>query len=238
MICIEKKKIQNIPIMLWGQKSEKLIIAIHGNHSSKIDDCIWILAEEAVMCGYQVLSFDLPKHGERVYEENPCKVQNCVEELTIIMDYAKQQAKEISIFGCSMGAYFSLLAYKNELLNHAWFLSPVVDMKRVITSIMNQIGVTKQQLQENQVIDNPIEPLYWDYYCYVNENPITHWQSPTSILRGEHDTLSEYNIVFDFAKRFNCSLEEEKGGEHWFHTPEQLAYFRQWIQKELKKISM
>jgi alpha-beta hydrolase superfamily lysophospholipase len=54
------------PQFFGGEKSNKIIIAVHGSHSSKIDDCIWVLAEEATKYGYQVLSFDLPQHGERV----------------------------------------------------------------------------------------------------------------------------------------------------------------------------
>jgi len=32
-----------------------------------------------------------------------------------------------------------------------------------------------------------------------------------------------------FAARFGCGLEEQQGGEHWFHTESQLAYFREWL---------
>lgn len=58
-------KISNIPAVLWGAKSEKIFIAVHGNMSNKEDAVIQILAEEANQKGYQVLSFDLPEHGER-----------------------------------------------------------------------------------------------------------------------------------------------------------------------------
>ena len=58
-------KISNIPAVLWGDKSEKIFIAVHGNMSNKEDAVIQILAEEADRKGYQVLSFDLPEHGER-----------------------------------------------------------------------------------------------------------------------------------------------------------------------------
>ncbi len=59
-------KISNIPAVLWGDKSEKIFIAVHGNMSNKEDAVIQILAEEADRKGYQVLSFDLPEHGERI----------------------------------------------------------------------------------------------------------------------------------------------------------------------------
>ena len=54
-------KIENIPAILWGEKSDNLFIAVHGNMSNKADDAIVIFAEEATAAGYQVLSFDLPK---------------------------------------------------------------------------------------------------------------------------------------------------------------------------------
>lgn len=230
---MEKIKINNIPAILWNKPSNKLIIAVHGSHSSKIDDCIWILAEEAAKHTYQVLSFDLPCHGERIYEPEPGKLQPYLEDLNQIMNFAKQSYQIISLFACSMGAYFSLLAYKDEKLANCWFLSPVLNMRQVIEYIMQQINVTHEQLKEQKVISNPYETLYWDYYCSVLANPIDKWPFPTTILRGEHDTLCNAASTADFVARFHCRLQEQPGGEHWFHTPEQLEYYRQWLQTNL-----
>ncbi len=132
-----------------------------------------------------------------------------------------------------MGAYFSLLAYAEEKLDKCLFLSPVVNMLQVIQFIMLQIGATPEQLQQEKTIPNQFETLYWDYYCYVLEHPIQNWPQPTAILRGEHDTLCSPLSVAVFAQRFGCRLLEQAGGEHWFHTPEQLDFYRQWLQKEL-----
>ena len=49
----------------YGEVRVKNFIAVHGNMSNKEDAVIQILAEEANQKGYQVLSFDLPEHGER-----------------------------------------------------------------------------------------------------------------------------------------------------------------------------
>lgn len=232
-MIVEKQRINNIPGILWGEKSNKIIIAVHGSHSSKIDDCIWILAEEATKCGYQVLSFDLPQHGERVYETEPCMVQECVRELSDILRFAQQKAEHISVFGCSMGAYFSLMAYENELIEHAWFLSPVTNMERIIHNVMSYCKITEKEFEKLQTIENPIETLYWDYYSYVKNHPIVAWNHPTHILRGETDSLSEREFVADFANRFGCELVEQKGGEHWFHTPDELNYLRSWLKNRL-----
>jgi alpha-beta hydrolase superfamily lysophospholipase len=63
--------------------------------------------------GYQVLSFDLPEHGERKDKNYQCNVWNGVHHLEIIGTYVQENWRNISLFGCSLGAYFSLLTYKN-----------------------------------------------------------------------------------------------------------------------------
>ena len=113
---LSKIRIDGIPVILWGEPSDKIIIAAHGSHSSKIDDCIWVLAEEATAKGYQVLSFDLPQHGERVYETECIMPDECVRELKVMYSFAVNQHKTVSIFGCSMGAYFELLAFAASCL--------------------------------------------------------------------------------------------------------------------------
>src|SRR5699024_8993303 len=102
------------------------------------------------------LSFDLPEHGDRKDEVTPFKVQYCVRDLLSIMNYAKSRWKHISLFANSIGAYFSLLAYQSELLDKAWFLSPVVDMQRIIKNIMLQFDITEERLKREQTISTPI----------------------------------------------------------------------------------
>ncbi len=232
-MIVEKLRIHDIPAILWGEQSDRMILTVHGSHSSKIDDCIWVLAEEATQCGYRVLSFDLPQHGERVYETEPCMVQECVRELTDLYRFAQQMSSQVSVFGCSMGAYFSLLAFADQPIERAWFLSPVTDMGRIIRNIMGYCNITQEELKKLQTVQTPFETLYWEYFQYVKEHPITSWKHTTFILRGEKDTLSEYESVAAFAKCFGCDLVEQKGGEHWFHTPEELDYFRVWLRERL-----
>ncbi|MDO5516574.1 MAG: alpha/beta hydrolase [Clostridium sp.] len=231
----EKLKIDNIPAVVWGEKSERVFIAVHGNMSNKEDTVIEILAEEAVKRGYQVLSFDLPEHGERKDEDTPCKVQICVGDLEQIMNYAKGRWKEINLFACSFGAYFSLLSYRNEELKQALFLSPVVDMERIINNMMKWFKVTPERLEEEKIVYTPIgQKLYYDYYCYVKDHPINAWKFDTDILYGSKDDTCEFDTIQGFVKKFNCGLEVVEGGEHYFHTEEQLGIYRLWIQKHIR----
>lgn len=230
----EKIKIDNIPSIIWGEKSKKIFIAIHGNMSNKEDTVIEILAQIAINKGYQVLSFDLPEHGER--KENTqylCKVQNCIKDLRKIINYVKENNyEEINLFACSMGAYFSLLEYKDELINKVIFLSPIVNMNILIENMMKWSNTSIQKLEKEKEIKTDFgQILYWDYYCYVKDNPITKWNKQTYILYGNKDNMQQENIIKNFAKEYKCELNILENGEHFFHTKEQLEYYANWISK-------
>lgn len=226
--------IEGIPAILWGESSDKLFVAVHGNMSSKEDDAIIILAEEGLGKGYQILSFDLPEHGERKGEKYVCKVQNCVNDLTTIMRHAQTISGNISVFACSIGSYFSLLAYRDLPLKQCLFLSPVLNMERIIKNMMEWCNISEGRLEKEKEIKTPIgQTLYWDYYCYVKSNPIETWDIPTAILYGSDDNLSEYDVVSEFVKRYNCKINVLEQGEHYFHTDEQLHYYRHWLKKNV-----
>lgn len=227
-------KINNIPAILWGDNSDQLFVAIHGNMSNKADEVIVILADEVVPMGCQVLSFDLPEHGERKNESYACKVQNCVHDLNTVINYAQSISKNISVFACSMGAYFSLLAYYNLSFKQCLFLSPVLSMERIINNMMTWFDISEDRLSTEKEIVTPIgQILYWDYYCYVKSHPIQDWDKPTSILYGSKDELCEFDVVSSFAKQYNCDLVIMEDGEHYFHTDEQLQFFRQWLKDHI-----
>ena len=232
---IERIKINDIPSIIWGEKSNKVYIAVHGNMSNK-EEVIKILAEKVVNKGYQLLSFDLPEHGERKNDITYlCKVQNCVKDLKQVIEYAKTKYEEIYLWACSMGAYFSLISYKDEDIKQCLFLSPVVNMKVIIDNMMLWSNVTEEELKEKQEIKTDFgQTLYWDYYKYVKDNPIINWNKKTFILYGNKDNLQEEKIINDFSTKFNCDLSVSENGEHFFHTEEQLECYRNWLDEVIK----
>ena len=226
--------IEDIPSVLWGEAQDKLFIAVHGNMSNKEDDVIAIFAEEAAARGFLVLSFDLPEHGDRKNERYTCSVQNCIHDLSVIMRYAKNLSSDINLFACSMGAYFSLVTFETEALERCLFLSPVLDMKRLITNIMTWKGISEERLKAEKTIILPDGPaLYWDYYSYVKSHPIDRWNKNTSILCGSRDNLTEAEVFTDFCLRFGCELTVLEDGEHFFHSAEQLSFYRKWLKERL-----
>ena len=228
--------IHRIPAVVWGDKADNVFLAVHGNSSHKEDVVIEILARIAVQNGYQVLSFDLPEHGERKDEDTLCKVQVCVQELGEVLAYAQSRWKEISLFACSMGAYFSLLAYRDAGLNKALFLSPVVDMEQIIRNMMTWFSVTPERLEKEQSIETPVgQTLYWDYFRYVLDHPVDTWSVDTRILYGKKDTLVEYDTISQFSGTYQAQLELVEDGEHYFHTDDQLAVYARWVEDQIRK---
>ena len=233
MMKTERINIDGIPSIIWGEKSSKVFIAVHGNMSNKEDEVIKILAEKVIGKGYQLLSFDLPEHGERKNDTTYLfKIQNCVKDLKQIIEYAKLNYSEINLWACSMGAYFSLVAYKNEEIKQCLFLSPVVNMKVIIDNMMLWSNTTEEELEEKQEIKTDFgQTLYWDYYKYVKDNPIINWNKKTYILYGNKDNMQNEDIIKNFSNKFNCDLTILENGEHYFHTEEQLKFYKEWLEK-------
>lgn len=228
---------EEIPALLWGPASDRWIIAVHGNFSHKADRVIALLARRAAEKGYRTLSFDLPQHGERAGGALPLDPPSCVGDLGAVYEYVRPRAERTALFGCSLGAYFSLLAYRGLPLSQSLFLSPVVDMERVIRNRMAAAGVSEERLRAEKHI--PVEggpPLDWDYFDYVRTHPVRFaWESPTAILCGENDTLSGRAEIAAFARRYGAEVRVLPGGEHFFHTPEQLSAFDGWAARTLRE---
>lgn len=229
----ENLEIAGIPALVWGVPSDRVWIAVHGNLSHKADTVIRLLAETVVPCGYQVLSFDLPEHGTR-RDGASCTPDACVDELQCVLDYAKLRWHAFNLFACSLGAYFSLLAYPNETFRQCLFLSPVVSMQALIEGMMASAGVTYERLAREQEIAVPGgQTLSWAYYAYVKTHPVTIWRTPTAILYAENDGLTPHAIISGFVDRFGCVLSVMPDGEHFFHTPEQLVFYKRWLETSI-----
>lgn len=223
-------QIGHIPAALWGAPSERVVVAVHGAQSDKMDVPFRLLAETLPSC--QVLSFDLPEHGGRKNEPPLCKPPICVRELSAVLDFAENRWTDIRLFAVSMGAYFSLLACRDRKISHAWFLSPVVDMERLIRDMMGWFQISEARLETERSIPTPMgQTLYWDDYCYIRSHPIDFWPFPTDILRGAGDTLVAAETVTAFAARHSCRLRTAEGAEHWFHTPPELTALSNWLRE-------
>ena len=142
--------------------------------------------------------------------------------------YAKY--KKISIIANSIGAYFTMLSLTNKNIEKAFFISPIVDMEKLITDMMVSENITEEELYKKKEIKTSFgEILSWDYLTFARKNPI-EWNISTYILYGENDDLTSYETILNFTNKSKANLTIMKGGEHWFHTDEQIEFLNNWIK--------
>ena len=68
-------------------------------------------------------------------------------DLQTVHEAVKDSCRTISLFACSLGAYFSLVAFRDTAFRKCLFLSPVLDMERLIRNMMQWSGVTEDRLR-------------------------------------------------------------------------------------------
>ena len=143
----------------------------------------------------------------------------------------KEKYNSIILTANSIGAFFSMNSGIDTMIEKAYFISPVVDMERLITDMMNWANVTEDELEEKKIIRiSSGEELSWEYLSYVRRHPVS-WTTPTAILYGSKDNITSYDTIVSFAEKHNASLTVMENGEHWFHTDEQMRFLDDWIQK-------
>ncbi|MDY6399967.1 MAG: hypothetical protein SPL10_08160 [Synergistales bacterium] len=141
-----------------------------------------------------------------------------------------ERYEKIFILANSIGAYFSMLALQNSPVEKAFFISPILDMEKLILDMMNWAGVTEKELfEKGEIITDFGEKLSCKYLRYVRDNPLK-WNIETEILYGEKDNLTSFETVNDFINKHNAKLTVMKNGEHWFHTPEQMDFLYHWLK--------
>ena len=152
-------------------------------------------------------------------------------EFSAFFAVQRSQCEHLTLVANSIGAFFALSSLDEMLVDRAYLISPVVDMEALICNMMQWANVTEQELAEKrEIATNFGETLSWEYLCYVRQHPII-WNVPTCILYGEHDNLTSLETVSAFAKQHHAELTVMPGGEHWFHTEEQMQFLNHWIRE-------
>ena len=198
---------------------KRAILYVHGKDGSAGEADRF----RAVCPGFEVLGVDY--RGELPWEAAP--------QIEAAYDEARRQYEYITLLANSIGAYFTMLALQDQAPDRALFVSPVLDMERLILDMMSWAGVSEQALREQgEIPTNFGETLSWKYLCYVREHPIA-WQVPTEILYAGGDHLVSRQTVERFAAEHGAGLTVLENGEHWFHTEEQLAFLDDWVERAL-----
>ena len=194
---------------------KQLVVYVHGKGGS---------AGEAdhyrpLFGGREVVGFDY-------LAQNPWEAR---EEFPRFFGPLRAECDSLVLIANSIGAFLCMTALTERQVDRALFISPVVDMESLIAGMMAHANVSEEELRARREIPTASgETLSWDWLCDVRGHPL-RWTVPTRILYGERDFLTPFETMSRFAARIGAPLAVMPGGEHWFHTPEQMTFLDAWI---------
>lgn len=149
-------------------------------------------------------------------------------------DEVSNEYDSVSVIANSIGAFFAMFILQDCKIQKALFISPILDMEKLIYDMMRWAGVTEQELfEQKEILTDFGEDLSWDYLQYVKSNPI-EWTIPTEILYAGQDNLTSRITVDAFVKSHHAKVTVMENGEHWFHTDEQIAFLDKWMKEAVK----
>lgn len=204
-----------------NSKSKAVVLYVHGKGGSAAE------AEH-----YRPLFPEADVVGFDYHSENPWSAKAEFSEKIAAL---RANYDQIFLISVSIGAYFSMSADISDSIRRAWLVSPIVDMEQLILSMLSWAGETEEALQARKIIPTTFgEDLSWEYLHYVRSHPI-QWRAPTEILCGSTDSLQSIETIRAFARRFRAGVTVMEGGEHWFHTAEQMKFLDDWIRRRASK---
>lgn len=192
-----------------------LVVYVHGKGGS---------VEEAQH--YQGIFSDAEVLGLAYQTCTPWETGNEIRE---IVRGLHKKYDNVLLIANSIGAFFSMCGGIDAYIKQAYFISPVVDMEKIIVNMMEWAQVTEEELREKGVIHTAFgEDLSWEYLSYVRAHPLD-WIVPTQILYGGRDNLTDYATMKEFAEKHGARLTVMEDGEHWFHTEKQMKFLDEWL---------
>lgn len=206
---------------LAGRKTNEVVLYIHGKGGS---------ADEAEH--YRPFFPGVDVYGFDYKAENPWDAKK---EFTDKVTELSEKYDRIILIAGSIGAYFSMNAGIGKFIDQAYFISPIVDMEKLIMDMINWAGTSERELEKRKII--PVDfgdDLSWDYLQYVRKHNIG-WNVSTEILYGSADHMQSMDTIQEFVMKESANLTIMEGGEHWFHTDEQMSFLDQWLRTKLSE---
>ena len=201
----EQLFIENTPAVLYGEPSDTLWLFVHGQ--------FWLQGRSPAVCRNQWLRTHrfcpstCLESRQRQNRNEEFAPWTAAPELTRVMALRKSNtgARQTCARPAS-GAYFARLAFAAP--EKALFVSPIVDMERLICDRICTAGITEQILRRARHVSRKgRDMLSWDYLCWVRAHPAKDWYCPQYILYGENDSMTDLATIRTYIGKIRCGAD-------------------------------
>lgn len=226
-----------------GEKTERVLVMLHGYMSNRKSDTILSIAEAGTARGVDVLSFDMPEHSDRKSQVATLTVANAVGDFRRVLDYARKSVcKRVMLFGTSLGAYFGLLAALDEECEHLFLKSPALNPPKTLLTLAENLSreigdVISMRFTMNALSNITHDDAYEEECNDVFRRYAGGVHAPVDIIYGAHDELVTREDVQDF-----CRLDGDKihllvleNEAHRFVTKEAMQSTVNWFTSALER---
>jgi|GEM_PF-684891 len=225
----EELLLDGVPALRWGKPGGRAVIGVHGQFSNKHDPVMARCGDVIASWGDQLITFDLPAHGDR-QDDKAFTPMDASPEVRAFARLARSQSTEVSLLANSIGAYFSLCDTPAGTFERAWMVSPLLDLEYYIRDIMAEYSVSDEQLEAQTVIDTPRGVLERSYLRFVEEHP-ARLNAPSWMIRGDQDEMVPLNALSRFVGAPGVELVQVEGGQHFLGQPPHLDTVVAWFEE-------
>ncbi|MBQ4346906.1 MAG: alpha/beta hydrolase [Firmicutes bacterium] len=220
----------DIPCLFHINGDEKLIcIVCHGFGSSKESPTAALMAEILPAHGAGVIAFDLPAHGESPVDGDFLRVENCINDLVSVEEFAHSLAPdaELVYFCSSFGAYLTLLYFssREHLGKKAFLRSAAVDMPGIFKRLSPEQLAELKEKGSFMVDMDYVRPLKItkDFLADMKKYNLFELYRPDGslihMIHGEADELAFPEDAGRFAGDFNIPITWVEKGDHRLSVP-------------------
>lgn len=200
---------------------KRVVVYIHGRNGSSKEAKDYNFLKER----YDVVGLDYQDGNPWELKDT---IQNEFKKLTEGYD-------EVIVIANSIGAFYACEYLSNfKKIKKAFFISPIVSMFQQVVDLMEMYGIKDKELKERGTIElDDGTVLSFDFYQHV-ANEEDNWKVPTEILYGAYDQVVYTGSMMEFLEDHpQARLTVKSDAEHYFYTPEEKRFIKNWILKSL-----
>ena len=184
----------------------RIVLGVHGIVGSARDAIQVGIAEEMDMYYSATVRFDFPGHGESPMSDEYLTLQNCVDSLMTVGQWARDRypdVEDLCIFATGFGAYVTLIALQDlqEMPGKVKLVvqTPSVRMHETLLAMHKMTRPTLEAMgQATFKTKKPITVTY-DFYRELEEHiALTTYPIPMLILHGEEDSYIRMHDIQQF----------------------------------------